>query len=243
MLDHLRLRVPRVLPVAAVLLVGLATLTFSHGPLATGAEPRSEAKTQQMTMLPPTQVDTASRSRAAQPVARLSGLHTPDLMVSLPHLTAAQVVALRAIKGVDGLTAMRAGKVSVGSRQVGAVAVDPSSLRPFTPRETASSDALWAAVAKGELASSYAAKLPLSQELEVSRAMALRLRVGALASFGVPGADLVVNRSIGEQLGLPLNVVVLAAPDRRIKTLKRDVREVLGSTVDLQVLRPATITY
>lgn len=242
MLDHLRLPAPRALPVAAVLLAGLTTLTFSRGPLATGAEPRNEAKPMQMTMLPPPAVDAASRSRTAQPVARLTGLHTPDVMVSIPHLTAAQVSRLRAIKGVEALTAMRAGKVNVGSRQLGAAAVDPSSLRGFTPRETASSDALWAAVAKGEMASSYAAKLPLSQELQVTRTKALRLRVGALASFGIPG-DLIVNRAVGDQLGLPLNVVVLAAPDRRIKTLKRDVHEILGAGVDIQVLRPATITY
>ena len=123
------------------------------------------------------------------------------------------------------------------------MAVDPSSLRGFTPRETASSDALWAAVAKGEMASSYAAQLPLSQELEVTRAKALRLRVGALASFGIPAPTSSSTGRSATSSACRSNVVVLAAPDRRIKTLKRDVHEILGAGVDIQVLRPATITY
>ena len=117
----------------------------------------------------------------------------PDGLGPTPHRRPAGPA--RAIKGVKGghRHAGRQGQRGIPAARAPSRST-PRACDAFTPRETASSDALWAAVAKGELVSSYAAKLPLGDELEVSRAMALRLRVGALASFGLPGADLVVNR-------------------------------------------------
>jgi hypothetical protein len=244
--DHLGSRLPllkQAVPAASVLLAGLAVLTLSHGPLGRPAPAEADSKPVQLTTVPVHPADHASRSRSVLPVARLTTLRTPDLMVSLPHLTARQVADLRDIRGVKALTVLRAGTVDVDGHRLTAAAVDPSALRGLTPRETASSDALWAAVARGEVVSSYSAHLPLGIEVGVTRAVPLRLRVAGLASFGLPKADLVVNRTVGEQLGLPLNVVVLAAPDRRIKTLRRDVRQVLGTDADIQVVRPATITY
>ncbi|MCW2543056.1 MAG: Lytic transglycosylase catalytic [Frankiales bacterium] len=226
-----------------LLLAGLTVLTVARGPLATSAEPpRAPKAQQQLTLLPPRPDVPASRSRTVS-VAKVTERLVPDLMVAVPHLTASQLAELEDIKGVKGVTVMRAGHVTADGKPVAALAVDPATLRAFTPRETASSDELWDAIDRGEIASSYAAQLPLAGSIEVSRATQLSLRVGALASFGIPGADLVVNRSIGEQLGLPSNVIVLAAPDRRTKTLKRDVRAILGADVDITVVRPVAITY
>jgi len=196
-----------------------------------------------MEMLPPQSVSeqTVSRSRPVPAVAKLAGLLTPDLLVtSRAPLTAEQVTALNGIKAMKGLTVVSTGTAQVGAQRLAAMGVDASGFRPFTPRETASSDALWRAVAAGEVASSYAARLPLSTDIDVN---GVPLRVGALASFGLPGANVVVSRTVGEQLGLRTDSVLLTAPDRLIKTLKRDIKKILGDDAVFQVLRPVDITY
>ena len=186
----------------------------------------------------------ASRTRTPAAVAPLRGTVVPDLLITADGpLTPTQVVALRRIRGVTAFSPLSTGALHVGAGTVQAVGVDPSSFRAFTPRETAASDALWAAVARGELAPSYAARLPLGRTVPVVGRVRLPLRIGAVAAYGVPGADLVMSASLGRELGLRPTSLLLAAPDRSVKGLKRAVRNVLGEGVDLQVLRPVPITY
>jgi hypothetical protein len=228
------------LPIAVLLLTGLTALTLTRGPLGTAA-PTAEPKGTQLTLLPTGPVDGASRSRSVVPVARYRGIVTPDLMVDLPAgVTGAQLAAVRAIRGVKASTVVLTGPVAADGQHLTAMAVDPSGVRAFTPRESAASDALWDAVARGELASSYAARLPLGGDVDAN---GWRLRVGAMASFGLPSSDLVVNKAVGESLGLRHQSLLLAAPDRKLRNLKRDVRKVLGASVQLQALRPVAITY
>lgn len=186
----------------------------------------------------------ASRTRpiaAAAAVAPLRALVTPDLLVTTTKpLTAGQVVALRRITGVTSSTPLLRGDVHFGANLVHAMGVDPSSFRPFTPRETAMSDPLWAAVARGDLAPDYGTSLPLGATVHANHRA---LRVGAKASYGVPGADLLVNESLARSLRLQLRSMILAAPDRSISKLKKAVKAVLGPDVDLLVLRPVAITY
>jgi hypothetical protein len=188
----------------------------------------------------------ASRSRAAvvRPVAALKKLLVADLLVTTRHpLTVAQTAALRRITGVTGTTVLGARAVRVGGHPLHAVAVDPSEFRAFTPRATASSDALWAAVARGELAPSYAAKLRLGSTLRVVGRTVTQAHVGAVADYALPGVDLVLDRRAGARLGLSNTVALIAAPDRGLTGLKRNVREALGDAVDITVLRPVEITY
>ena len=101
----------------------------------------------------------ASRLTVAPPpaVAPLRTLRTPDLLVSLPgSLSASQVAALHAIPGLRGMTLLDFGTVHLGAGQSVQIAgVDPGQFRQFTPRETATSNPLWAAVARGEIAPTY----------------------------------------------------------------------------------------
>ena len=229
------------MPVAVLLLTGLTALTFTQGALGTPVHSSQAHKRTVITMLPPSALDEASRSRSALPVARLTGVVTPDLMVEVPAgVTAAQVASLHAIRGMRAVTVVTEVPVAVGSQRLYGMGVDPSSFRAFTPRETAASDQLWAAVARGEIASSYAARLPLGGDVEAN---GVPLRVGALASFGLPDSDVVVSKAVAASLGQHHDAVLLAAPDRKLRSLKRDVRAVLGSHADLQVLRPVAITY
>jgi hypothetical protein len=178
------------------------------------------------------------------PVASLKRLLVPDLLVSSREpLTTAQAAALRQVRGVAASTVLGTGTLRVGGVRVHTLGVDPSQFRAFTPRATASSNALWAAVARGDLAPAYAAKLSLGQTVPVTGPVRSQGRIGALADYGLPGADLVVNREVGSALGLHNNAALIAAPDRGLWGLKRDVRAVLGDAVEITELRPVPITY
>ena len=235
-------RLPRGLPVAVLLLTALSVLTLTHGALGTQAPVAAKERPVQLSLTPTSPVlDAASRSRAIAQAGVLRGVVTPDLLVTLPgRLAPGQLSAVRRIRGMKAVSSVVTGPVLVGSHKLFGMAVDPASFRAFTPRETAASTPLWTAVAQGEIASSYAARLPLSTQVEAN---GWRVRVGALAAFGLPSSDIVVSKAVGASLGLSKDAVLLAAPDRKLRTLKRDVRNALGAGVDIQVLRPVAITY
>lgn len=233
-------RLPRGLPLAVLLIAALTVLMFTQGAFGTSSGKSSDPKPMIVTMLPQEPVvEPASRSRT--PVAKLGSLVVPDLLIALPSgVTAAQVSSLRSIRGMKTVTVVSTGAVTVDGKRHEAMGVDPSAFRAFTPRETATSDALWAAVARGELASSYTARLPLSTNVDVN---GQSLRVGALASFGLPSSDVVVGQTMAASLGLQPNAVLVSAPERKLRNLKRDVRSLLGAKVEMQSLRPVEITY
>ena len=183
----------------------------------------------------------ASRSRAL-PVKPLRKVVTPDLMLTTrAPLTQRQVAQVLALRGVTASTVVSTGVVRVGKRAVNAMGVDPSSFRAFTPRSTAQSNALWGAVARGELAASYAAKLPLGSTVHVFGRKGIDARIGAVASYDLPVSALVMNRARGSDVGLTINTIVLAAPERRLHRLENEIRDVVGAHVVFTELRPAQI--
>jgi len=103
-------------------------------------------------------------------------------------------------------------------RSVTAAAVRPRTYRRLAPEQTARMDAVWAAVARGELAVTHDLaddlSIPLGGVVPVGpRQKAPAVRVGAIATT-MPMFDLVVNVPRGDQLGIPVHnalVVVLAA--------------------------------
>jgi hypothetical protein len=195
----------------------------------------------------------AARTRQAVPpkaqpaVAPLAALRVPDLLVTVRSpLTAAQVSALRAVRKVEALTVVDAGTVRIGGRSARLLGVDPSQFRAFTPQETASSDPLWKAVARGELAPSYglarSRDLPLGGTVTVDAIRDAEARVGAVAAFGLPGVDVVTDRTLAQSFGVvPSSAVVLSAPDRGIGALRRAVRDVVGRDAVVEVLRPEVV--
>jgi hypothetical protein len=184
----------------------------------------------------------ASRSRGPLPVKALRRLVTPDLMLTTrAPLTQSQVARVLALRGVTASTVISTGAVRVGHRAVNAMGVDPSSFRPFTPRDTARSDALWAAVAQGNLAASYAARLPLGSTVHVFGRHGIDARIGAVASYDLPGSALIMNRALAADVGLATNTIVLAAPERRLSRLEDQIRNVVGEHVVFTELRPAQI--
>ena len=190
----------------------------------------------------------AARSRPAPaPVKPLADLRVPDLLVTVPGpVTAEQVAALQAVREVEAVTVVDAGTVKIAGKDARVVGVDPSQFRAFTPQETASSDALWQAVARGELAPSYglarSRDLPLGGTVTVAGATERQARIGAVAAFGLAGVDVVTGRDLARSLGVaPSSAVVVSAPDRGIGALRKAVRTVLGAGAEVQVLRPQAV--
>jgi hypothetical protein len=177
-------------------------------------------------------------------VAALTELRMPDVVLRSAAPLAPDVVqALGEVEGVSGLALLDAGTVTLPGGDARVLGVDPSQFRAFTPRETASSDALWQAVARGELALTPALssqrQLALGGEVAVNAAPQ---RVGAVAVFGLPGAEVVVTRETARALGAVADsVVVLSAPDLKTGTLKKAVERVVGGDVEIELLRPPDV--
>jgi hypothetical protein len=226
--------------------VGLPA-SSAHASRAAAAAPSPAA-----VLAAPVEVAAASRSRqvptVVAPVAPLTTLRTPDLLVTLRRsLTSRQLSALHAIRGMQGLTVLDVGTVHLASGAGLRIAgVDPSQFRQFTPRETASSDALWQAVARGDLAPTYGVvrsrHLRLGGDLAVRGLRTLPSRIGAEAVYAVPGVDIVSSRATARSLGVvKASAVLLNAPDRSIDRLQGAVRDVVGDSAVVKVLRPVQV--
>ncbi|MCW2543877.1 MAG: Lytic transglycosylase catalytic, partial [Frankiales bacterium] len=149
---------------------------------------------------------------------------------------------LKAIHGVVSSSVISTGAIRVGTRAINAMGVDPSSFRAFTPRTTATSNALWASIARDELGASYAARLPLGSTVHVFGRHATDARIGAVAAYDLPGSALVVDRAVARQVGLVTNTMLLAAPERSLSRLEDAVRDVVGQKVAFTELRPVKVT-
>ena len=185
--------------------------------------------------------------KAAPAVARLGELRATDLVVTVRRpVTPAQLAALKAVRKVEAVALVDAGTVRVGGKGARVLGVDPSAFRAFTPQETASSDALWQSVARGEVAPSFGLqrgrRLALGSQLVLQGRTDVERRIGAVAAWGLPGVDLVTDRATARALGVVRDSAVLvSAPDRGIGALRKAVRGVLGADADVQVLRAEVV--
>lgn len=172
-------------------------------------------------------------------VAPLGALHVPDVVIrSTTPLDPQTVQALQTLDGVTALALLDAGPVTLAGGQAEVAGVDPSQFRAFAPQETAASDELWQAVARGDLAVSPSLAqqraLPLGGDSDAGR-------IGAIAVFGLASGDVVTTREVARALGaVPDSVVVLSAPDVRRSALEKAVRAIAGDA-EVEVLRPADV--
>ena len=192
----------------------------------------------------PVAAATAAPPRAvtAAPVAALTSRQDADVLVRAPQALSPEVRArLTVLSDPSGTLLVSAGTLRIGDRPVAAVGVDPSRFRSFTAKGTAESDPVWQAVARGEAVVSHeaahAAGLRLGTALALAgEAASAQVRLGALATTGLPHADLVLDVQRARALGLPQdNALLLTAPAGTDPVVfADDVREVAGSaSVDL----------
>ncbi|SDI82594.1 C40 family peptidase [Nonomuraea jiangxiensis] len=150
-----------------------------------------------------------------QPVAPLGQLHKPNLFVLTTRpFTNELLQKVAKLRGVRALELADAASITLDGKRVQTLAVNPSTFRAFTPKVTASSDALWHNVAAGDVAVSFV--LGNDGGLSLHRQVngpAGPLRIGAYATTGFGAVDALVSRDVGRRLGLPHdNALIISAP-------------------------------
>jgi len=174
-----------------------------------------------------------------QKVAPLTRLRAPDAFVqSQVTLTDAQIAAVRAVPAVTSVTVVDTGRITIDGQARNVLGVDPSTFRAVTPQPSAASDGLWGVVARGDLTAAYGSNAPprgdLGHDLVVHSLGTRKLRLGALAAFGLDGVDDVVSRSRGSQLGLvPGAGLVVSAPQLDPTALRQRLAAATGGSVEL----------
>jgi cell wall-associated NlpC family hydrolase len=168
-------------------------------------------------------------------VAPLSKLVDADVLVtSAEPLSSQTVTRLNHLAGVTKTVSFAIGHTKIGNATLTTYAVDPSAFRAWTAAPTARSDGMWESVARGELTASFDAakelKLPLGGRVVLNGGHDVPLRLGAIATLGLPGADAVVSSSHAGDLGLrPQTGIVLTAPHADLRTLNAAATKAAGS--------------
>lgn len=178
-------------------------------------------------------------------VPSMSKAISPDAVVMLSSpLTQPQKAALSKLKGVSSIETVDTGTVTMDGGPVVVFGVDPGTFRDYTPAASASSDQLWKYLAGGSLVSSYEMasdrSLQLGSDQTVTPAASapdssVKAWLGAFASIGLPGVDMLVDHQYSGQLGLtPDSGLVVSAPAVAGPTLQQELQTALpGGAVEL----------
>jgi hypothetical protein len=163
----------------------------------------------------------------------------PDVLVT-GRLTAPELTAV--IKLAPAAVTFTTGKAYVGRTAVRIASVDPLTFRRYAAPGTAQATALWQAVEAGQLVASHAVakqlKLALGHDVAVRGTRPATLRLGGLATTGIPGTDLLVSTATGLRLGLTgSKAVLLSAGKKDPEGLASKVRKVAGRAADVDLLQ------
>jgi peptidoglycan DL-endopeptidase CwlO len=170
------------------------------------------------------------------------------LVTQRTALTHHQLRQLRHINGVRRTQTITAGHASIDGHHAFVVGANPQTFRPWTPKPTADSNALWASVSRGDLTASFDmghnAKLPLGKDVPVSGQRGVTpIRVGAFASVGMAGVDAVVSEDRARQIGLtPRSGVLVSAPKADPLVVRKAVLHVFGKHANAELLKEVVVT-
>ena len=173
----------------------------------------------------------------------LRALRSADAIVMFSSpISADQESRLSHLKGVVATAVADTGTVDLAGAQAVTYGVDPQSFRAFTPQSSASVDKLWEYLAAGALVSSYDMASDRHLQLGVldpvmpaGATQATQGWMGAFASLGLPGVDLLVGSTYSSQLGLtPRSAMVVSAPSVSATVLQKEIQQsVPGATVEV----------
>ncbi len=203
----------------------------------------SESLTATSEQSPPAapEVAAVATDRVMLPAMRGVPLRPDVLLSGSKPLGAKELHEVRAL--APNAVAFASGTVHVKGKPVRVASVDPASFRRFAAKGTAESTAVWQSIADGGVAASHdLAKrlhLALGSEVLVVGKSRFPMRLGALATTGVPGTDLVVSIETGKALGLGApTAVVLNAGSTDPISLASKVRKLAGTSADVDLLTP-----
>jgi hypothetical protein len=226
------------------LVAKLAAVVLAGGLLAAcAAQPEDNADSPVQTIraaVDPSAVALPAPKAVTVPPLKASRLR-PDVLVSRrTPMSATEMRRLVAL--APAAVAFASGTVQVDGRDVRVASVDPLAFRRFAPARTAESTALWQVVASGGLIAAHDVAtrlgLPLGEPVLLNgKALPVELRLGGLATLGIPGTDFIVDQATGRELGLsgPTSVLLTAGP-KSASTLAAKARGVTGDTGDVQLL-------
>ena len=236
-------------PAAAVVLVLAAACTPAADPAKPTAGPAEGPAAVPAAAVAAADVASPAAAAAARRLGALPGRARADVLVVVDRgLSATQVSALRALSQ-GGFTTLRVGDLRIAGQKQRAIGVNANSFRAFAPKGTAEATPVWQAVARGDVVVAHAEakslRLPLGQRIDVSGAKSsAKLRLGALATTGLPGVVAVVSDGVAAKLGLSASSgAVLGAGAGDPVLLAGAVRKVVGASARVDLLtQPAPPT-
>jgi hypothetical protein len=184
-----------------------------------------------------------SAAAAARDAGSFKQIILPDLLIVLPAgLTNQQLTGLGKISGVRNMVAFDGAEIKAGTRAVSVIGVNPAQFRSWVPLGTASDQAFWTALARGQFVASQAVRSQLGlrrgTSYQLTGASTRTVTFGASASLGIEGVDLLVNTQVSRELGLVHRVAALiSAPGASLKGLMASVGKVLGPSGKIVSLR------
>jgi len=167
----------------------------------------------------------------------------PDLLIVAPKgLTRQQITRLGAIPGVRNMITFDGAQITAGGRSVSAIGVDPATFRSWVPVRTASDQAFWTALSRGEFVAADSAgqrlQLKPGAGYRLSGAVSEIVTFGSAARLALNGVDLLVNQTMSHRLGLVHQVAALiSAPGATMTRLTTAVSAILGPTGRMESLR------
>jgi cell wall-associated NlpC family hydrolase len=187
---------------------------------------------------------------AADTTGYTPGAVSPLQKAVVPHLLAASgetipaanVEAVRHLKGVKSVDVVDAARALVAGKRVGVMGVEPSTFRAFTPEASAKSDALWRNISGGDVAISFTmgkdGGVPLASWTQIGGSEhKTSVRVGAYATMGIGQVDAVVSHATARTIGMPAgNALLVSAPHTDIAKLRKSLAKVLPHGVKTATL-------
>ncbi|MEU6797075.1 lytic murein transglycosylase [Nonomuraea wenchangensis] len=147
---------------------------------------------------------------------------------------------LGALKNVQKVVVVDAGRVKLTGTPLNLLAVDPAHFRSWTPQAVADQPAVWSALARGELVaeSDAARRYGMVPGAYYQVDGGPKLRLAASAPLGLTGVDGLVGVDLGRSLGFAPGVAVLLhGKPGRISAA--GVRKLLGKGVQVALLDAA----
>lgn len=235
----------KLVPFIVVALVGVLTadvlLLVKSGERLEPAVTREQPAPKETLLAEHQQQQQQQPARTIEPVAPLKKLHKPNLFVLAPKsFTNELLQKVAKVRGVRALELADAASIRLDGKRVQTLAVNPSTFRAYTPKVTASSDALWQNVAAGDVAVSFVLGSDggLSLHRKVS-GPAGPLRIGAYATTGFGAVDAVVSKDVGRTLGLPRdNALIVSAPDVNSAALRKKILDELPKGTQAVMVNP-----
>ena len=227
---------------AAAGLLLFATACGGESPAAPSPSP--SASTSKSTAPSPSEPPVADPNHAVDPPGpRKGALVLADLMIKARTALDPDVIEqINALKSVKSSLVLSLGDVGIENRVINIAAVDPSTYRNFTVRESAELQEQWDRVAGGEVA----LEKKLAKQLQ-DKAGYLKLgndedapdvHIGAYAPQ-VPQIDAVVNELWGEELGVPTdNAMLINTGINSPRFVMKDLQRIVGDDAAVSILGP-----